>query len=91
MTHRPEENEMFPPAGDQVEADRAAKDARLLQEEAADEFVHETAGGDPDADYDAEEAGVRSSRLGTVLAVIGGLIVLLLAAVLFYNFFVSRL
>ena len=82
---------MLPPTGDQVENDRARKDARFLGEEAADDYVEETAKHDPDADYDAEQAGVRSSTLGTVLALIGGIIVLLIAAVLFYNFFVSRL
>ena len=82
---------MLPPTGDQVENDRARKDARFLGEEAADEYVEETGQHNPDADYDAERAGVRSSTLGTVLALVGGLIVLLVAAVLFYNFFVSRL
>jgi hypothetical protein len=85
------EVEMFPPDSDQVEAGRARKDERLLQEEAADEYVAETAGRDPDADYEAEEAGVRASRWGTVLAVIAGLVVLFVAAILIYNFFVSRL
>ncbi len=82
---------MQPPIGDQVEVDRSRKDERFLEEEAADEYVAETAKHDPDADYAAEEAGVRSSRWGTVLALIGALIVLLVAAGLFYNFFVSRL
>ena len=80
---------MFPPDSNQVEAGRARKDERLLKEEAADEYIHETS--DPDAaDRDLEE-GERTSRLGTILAVILGLIVLLVAAVLIYNFFVSRL
>ena len=82
---------MLPPTGDQVENDRARKDARFLGEEAADDYVEETAGHDPDAAYDAEQAGVRSSTVGTVLALIGGIIVLLIAAVLIYNFFVARL
>ena len=85
---------MLPPSGDQVETDRARKDARFLGEEAGDEYEKETAGNAydaADAAYDAEQEGVRSSRLGTVLALIGGIIVLLVAAILIYNFFVSRL
>ena len=77
---------MQPPIGDQVEEDRSRKDERFLAEEAADEYVEETAGHDPDAATtprrrgSAPAAWARSSRSSAAL------IVLLLAAGLFYNF-----
>ena len=73
----------MPPAPSTRSTNRAAPH----EEEAAD-YVQERPAT---ADEYAEEAGVSTSRWGTIAALIGAFIVLLLASVLIYNFFVSRL